>query len=139
DQLAPGTVATLPAGVLGYEWDIDEDNGFRPPGLIHLSTTTVDVQKYLIDYGSTYAASTATHNLTLYRASSGALVFGAGTVQWAWGLDNTNAWNDSNTDPSGLPPDPNMQQATVNLFAEMGAQPATLMTGLAPASQSTDT
>lgn len=23
-----------------------------------------------------------------YRASSGALVFGAGTVQWSWGLDN---------------------------------------------------
>ena len=32
-----------------------------------------------------------------------------------------------------------MQQATVNLFADMGAQPATLQTGLAPASQSTDT
>ena len=31
------------------------------------------------------------------------------------------------TDPSGNPPDPNMQQATVNLFADMGAQPATLM------------
>jgi hypothetical protein len=28
---------------------------------------------------------TATHHLTLYRAASGALVFGAGTVQWSWG------------------------------------------------------
>ena len=34
------------------------------------------------------ANATATHHLTLYRAPSGALVFGAGTVQWAWGLDN---------------------------------------------------
>ena len=33
---------------------------------------------------------TATHNLTMYRAPSGALVFGAGTVQWAWGLDDWN-------------------------------------------------
>ena len=33
------------------------------------------------------AAGRATHNLTLYRHASGALVFGAGTVQWSWGLD----------------------------------------------------
>ena len=32
-----------------------------------------------------------------------------------------------------------MQQATVNLFADMGAQPATLMSGLTPATASTDT
>ena len=46
------------------------------------------------DYGSNVdRTATATHHLTLYRAPSGALVFGAGTVQWAWGLDNTNAWD----------------------------------------------
>ena len=39
------------------------------------------------DYGSNYGPGTATHSLTLYRAPSGALVFGAGTVQWSWGLD----------------------------------------------------
>ncbi len=71
-----------------------------------------------------------THHLTLYRAPSGALVFGAGTVQWAWGLDN--AGDTRNTDPA-------MQQATVNLFADMGVQPATLMSGLTAATQSTDT
>ena len=27
-------------------------------------------------------------NSPRYKASSGALVFGAGSVQWAWGLDN---------------------------------------------------
>ena len=32
-------------------------------------------------------------------------------------------------------PDPNMQQATVNLFADMGAQPGTLQAGLVPATQ----
>ena len=82
---------------------------------------------------------TATHHLTLYRAPSGALVFGAGTVQWAWGLDNTNAWSSGDTDPSGNPPDPNMQQATVNLFADMGAQPATLMSGLVAGDRSRPT
>ena len=66
-------------------------------------------------------------------------MFGAGTVQWAWGLDSTNAWNAETTDPSGLRPDPNMQQATVNLLADMGAQPETLMAGLLAPGKSLDT
>ena len=31
---------------------------------------------------------TATHNLTMYKAASGARVFNSGTVQWSWGLDD---------------------------------------------------
>ena len=130
--LAPGT------GTLGYEWDIDADNGFRPPGLFDLSSSTVSGTQDFKDYGTTTTIGTETHHLTLYRAPSGALVFGAGTVQWAWGLDNTNAWGSSGTDPSGNPPDPTMQQATVNLFADMGVQPATLMSGLVSAGASPD-
>ena len=43
----------------------------------------------MIDYGLTDGAYTATHNLSLYRyQSSGSIVFGAGTVFWAWGLDS---------------------------------------------------
>ncbi|WP_091248482.1 DUF4082 domain-containing protein [Arthrobacter sp. ok909] len=123
---------TLGAGLdtLGYEWDIDADNGFRPPGAFRLSSTTVAVPEAFTDYGSTTAASTQTHNLTMYRAASGALVFGAGTVQWAYGLDGYTTLTQ---------PDRNMQQATVNLFADMGAQPATLLTGLVAATKSTDT
>jgi hypothetical protein len=142
-NLTPGQTLTLApgTGTLGYEWDYDEDNGFRPPGEFDLSSTTVSGLQAFTDYGSTTTGSTATgtHHLTLYRAPSGALVFGAGTVQWAWGLNNTNAWGSSTTDPSGNPPDPNMQQATVNLLADMGAQPTTLLSGLTPANQSTDT
>ena len=48
-------------------------------------------------------------------------------MQWAWGLDDTNAWDSSGTNPSGNPPDKNMQQATVNLFADMGVQPFALL------------
>ena len=86
--LAPGT------GTLGYEWDVEADNGFRPAGEFELSSTTVSGLQAFTDYGSTVtdAGGTETHHLTLYRTPSGALVFGAGTVQWAWGLDNTNAW-----------------------------------------------
>src|SRR6202171_5174147 len=136
--LGPGQVATLPTGVLGYEWDDDVDNGFRPAGLVPLSTTTLAVSSYLYFNPSSppgfyyFGNATATHHLTMYRAPSGALVFGAGTVQWSWGLDATH-------DLSGTPTDVNMQQATVNLLADMGVQPATLQGGLVPAVASTDT
>ena len=133
-SLAPGQTLTLGAGIgnLGYEWDVDVDNGFRPPGLVQLSSTTVTVpEAFVSDYGSTTQPATLTHHLTLYRAASGAIVFGAGTVQWAWGLDNGT--------PNGHAPDRNMQQATVNLFADMGAQPTSLIAGLVGAAPSTDT
>jgi Bacterial Ig domain len=137
-SLAPGQVYALPTGVLGYEWDEDADNGFRPAGLIRLSTTTESVTNYLTFSPSpspgsySFVPATVTHHLVMYRASGGALVFGAGTIQWSWGLDATH-------DLSGTPTDVNMQQASVNILADMGAQPATLQSGLVPAVASTDT
>jgi hypothetical protein len=128
--------ATLPAGTLGHEWDEDVDNGVRPAGVVRLSSTTLNVDKKIQDFGSTYAPGTATHSLVLYRASSGALVFGSGTVQWPWGLDDVH--DVINTANPPRPPDSRMQQATVNLFADMGAQPRTLQSDLVPATQSTD-
>lgn len=130
--LGSGQTAVLPAGTLGYEWDVDADNGFRPPGLVDLSTATYNLTTdLLLDYGGTYGAGTATHHLTMYRAPSGALVFGAGTVQWSWGLD-------SDHDGGNSPPDVRMQQATLNLLADMGVQPGSRQAGLSPAIQSTD-
>jgi uncharacterized membrane protein len=131
-SLLPGQVATLPADTLGYEWDEDLDNGFRPPGLVRLSTTTVSVPQRIVDFGSNYAPASATHHLVLQRRPSGALVFGAGTIQWAWGLD------DAHDRGTPEPPDPRMQQATVNLLADMGVQPETLQPGLVPATVSGD-
>jgi hypothetical protein len=134
--LGPGQVATLPTGVLGYEWDIDADNGLRPAGLIRLSTTTVPVPTYLYyspSSGYYFGNANATHHLTLYRAPSGALVFGAGTIHWSQGVENDHGGF------SGVLADPNAKQATVNLLADMGVQPATLQSGLTPATASTDT
>lgn len=124
EELAPHTV--------GYESNEDLDNGFRPPGLIHLSTTTGDVPEYLQDFGNDVLPGHTTHHTTLYRAPSGALVFSAGSIQWTWGLDQ---WHDG----AGAEADPRMQQAQVNLLADMGAQPQTLMDGLTQATASTDT
>lgn len=131
-SLAAGQIAALPTGTLGYEWDEDKDNGFRPAGLIHLSSTTLDVTpQYLLNEGSSYGGGVATHHMTLYRHASGSLVFGAGTVQWPWGLDATH-------DRPGPAVDVRMQQATVNLFADMGVQPTSLQAGLVSATASAD-
>jgi Domain of unknown function (DUF4082)/Bacterial Ig-like domain/Bacterial Ig domain len=133
-SLQPGQAATLTPETVGYEWDQDIDNGFRPPGDFDLSSTTMTAPQVLQSYQEGLAQETVTHNLTMYRASSGALVFEAGTVQWAWGL---NSNHDGDDQP---PPSQAMQQATVNLLADMGnVQPATLMPGLTPATESTDT
>ncbi|MEO8681843.1 MAG: DUF4082 domain-containing protein, partial [Vicinamibacterales bacterium] len=129
--LATGATATLPNGTLGYEWDEAPNNAFTPPGLMRLSTTTRSVSSMLLDYGSTFGPGTVTHSLTLYRHTSGALVFGAGTVQWPWGLD-------ANHDRGSTAADVRMKQATVNLFADMNVQPQTLESGLTPATASTD-
>lgn len=131
-----GQVFTLPAQTLGYESDEDIDNGFRPAGAFQLSTTPETLTSdLLLDFGATYGAGSATHHLMMYRAPSGALVFGAGSVDFAFGL------NSNHDDPFGQPPstDPNMQQAVVNLFADMAVQPGTLQAGLLPATASTDT
>jgi len=131
-NIQPGQTYSLTPNLLGYEWDSDLDNGFRPAGLIPLSSTTVDVNSLLLDNGNTTGPGTATHSLTLYRdPTNGALVFGAGTVYWVWGLD-------SHHDNEATPTDPNVQQAMVNLFADMGVQPQTLMQSLVIAAQSTD-
>ena len=136
-------------GILGHEWDSDIDNGFRPPGLFRVAASTFDNTLYCVHPGRGCEPGTATHHAVLYRHESGALVFGAGTLQWSWGLD---AHHDTETgvpperqntfdtrvgvDPHG--PDRVLQQATVNLFADMGVQPTTLEAGLVAAEASTD-
>jgi hypothetical protein len=124
-----GDFYRTPEETLGYEWDEDLDNGSRPAGLIRLSSTTLDVAEKLSDFGANVAPGRATHSMTLYRHNSGALVFGAGTVQWSWGLDGNH---DRGTTPTSHTTDQAMEQATVNLLADMGAQPATLQVGPDP-------
>lgn len=131
-ELQEGDTYNLVQNLLGYEWDSDVENGFRPAGLINLSLSSVSVDTYLRDYGSTIGSAVANHSLTMYRAASGALVFGAGTVFWSWGLSDNHQGPTTSTDR-------NVQQAMVNMFADMGIQPTTLDASLILATQSTDT
>lgn len=133
-SMTSGSAALAPH-TIGYESNEDVDNGERPPGLIRLSTTTGPTPQYVTDFGNTATAGTTTHHLTMYRAASGALVFSAGTIQWTWGLDSVHDSNDYAIEPA----DVRMQQAQVNLLADMGAQPTTLSSNLVLAAKSTDT
>ncbi len=123
--------------IIGYEWDSALDNGASPAGLVKMSSSTYNVNTLLQDQGVTFGAGSATHSITLYRAASGARVFGAGTVNWAAGLDGLHSG------PQGTPPqgtaEPAIRQAMVNLFADMNnIQPASIQTGLTAATASSD-
>ena len=141
ERLDPDATAVFGRGVLGPEWDQDVDNGVRPAGLIRLSETTVDNVAYVQDWGSVYDSGSATHHMTLYRSPSGALVFSAGSAQYSWGLDDLHTYF---TTPSGrVRPDPMgavpaIQQATVNLLADMDVQPGSLQSELVTAEPSQD-
>jgi Ca2+-binding RTX toxin-like protein len=126
-------------GILGYEWNVVPDDELRPEGLIKLSSTTRFWSSILTDQGNRVSPGTAEHTLSLYRAESGALVFGAGTVFWSWGLSDEHdsspyGGNIENTD---------IKQFTVNMFADMGIQPGVVdailaSQGLVRAEASTD-
>jgi hypothetical protein len=130
-DLTAGQSAELTPQTVGYESNEDIVNGFRPEGLIQLSTTVGPTPQYLTDYGRTVVAGTTEHHVTLYRAESDALVFSAASIQWAWGLDSEH-------DGEQPAADPRMQQAQVNLLADMDALPGSLMDELAPPTATTD-
>ena len=120
DRAQPPGKLDIAPGILGYEWDISPEDQSRPAGLIKLSDT-VDIpwNGILVDQGNHVQPGVATHNLSLYRAESGALVFGAGTVFWSWGLSDEH-----DTSPYGANiENVALQQFTVNMFADMGIQP----------------
>lgn len=113
-----GTISLGSTG-LGCEWDRDEENGFRPPGLFRVANSTHSHAPVLYGPGSNTSggfynrmSGLGTHHMTVYRHASGALVFGAGTMQWGEALTTVA----------------DAKQATANVLADMGVVP-TLYTG----------
>ncbi|MDT8857835.1 DUF4082 domain-containing protein [Paracoccaceae bacterium Fryx2] len=138
-SIANGGQLDIAPGILGYEWDASPDDLSRPAGLIKLSETTINWSGILTDQGNTVLPGSATHNLSIYRAPSGALVFGAGTVFWSWGLSNAHDSSPYSAQIANL----DIQQFTVNMFADMGIQPGVtdavlMLQGLIRATQSLD-
>jgi hypothetical protein len=128
-NLPDGAVGVSVDNTVGYEWETDIDNGLRPPGLMRLSQTQ-----------SREEDAPGAHQMTLHRhAASNALVFSAASVQLSWGLDGPDpAHRFARTGRADVPADRNIQQAMVNLFADMGVRAATLQSDLIQTTASED-
>jgi hypothetical protein len=135
-----GRAAVLGTSLIGYEFDEDLDNNWRPPGLIRLSRTAVDVDQYLMDDGTQVGPARAVHSVTMYRAASGSLVFSAGTIQWSFGLGMLHVGepDGSSATVRRTEPIPAIQQATLNVLADMGARASTPLPGLVATEPSVD-
>lgn len=111
-------------GIIGFE--ADEMLPTQPEGShITLANHTFNIDgKRADDNGQSYNGNGDLNwGVVSQRYASGAVVVGFGTCQWSWGLDATH-------DRGGNYTNANMQQATLNLFADLGAVPATTMSGL---------
>lgn len=112
-------------GIIGFE--ADEMLPTQPAGSYAVLVNhnfNID-GKRADDNGQEYAGNgNLNWGVVSQRYSSGAVVVGFGTCQWAWGLDATH---DRGSDYTNA----NMQQATLNLLTDLGAAPTTTMSGLA--------
>jgi hypothetical protein len=132
-----GPGATLGDRVLGYEWNqAPTSGGFAdnaPAGLIRLSAFTWS------DINPPFR--TFTHHLTMHRNVNGALVFSAGTIQWSWALAESRPYvtDTGMTVPLPVSISTPLQQATINILADMGAIPVTRDSHLADVSPTSDT
>lgn len=80
---------------------------------------------YADDNGQNYSGNgSLTWGIVSQRYSNGGLTVGFGTCQWSWALDN------SHDRGAGTPVQSDAQQFTVNLFKDLGASAATLISGL---------
>lgn len=145
---------TLGARNVGFEMDLRADRYFdpfvasQPAGLFSVSATVVDVTNDGLHasaqnsrgYGVLAFQDVADYNYprytveaTIHRNAAGALVFATSSFRWSHGLDSARS---TGVDAAGVSPD--MQQATINLLADMGVQPGSLQAGLVAATASTD-
>jgi len=121
-SLEPDESTTIGQYLLGWEWDARVSNGCEPAGVTTIAASPA-TGELLLDAGHTYNPSgSAISNGTTYRAASGAWVFATGTNQWSRGLG-------VNIDGTGEP-SPIIQQATMNVLADMGARATTPAEGL---------
>lgn len=122
-NMPPDSYANLGQDVIGWEWDAVAANGLTPATLEVVAETPV-YGFQLRDYGNSDNGTSdfARSHTTIYTASSGAIVFASGTIQWSWGLGARAH--------EAIDPDPYIQQITYNVLAEMGVFPQTPQFGL---------
>jgi hypothetical protein len=115
-RLKPGTSSQVGHALVGWEWDAPVKNGAQPAGLALLSSSPVPAGESEVTTSGAHrqpTGGTRISNATEYRAASGALVFDTGTNNWSRGLGR-NVTGDGE-------PNPIIEQATLNVLADMGA------------------
>jgi PKD repeat protein len=121
--IATGSTTTIGTNLVGWEWDAIPTQAQylsrQPAGVKPLTNSPIPLGQnvdWLQDEGRIYAKTPppgqcACGQAVKYTAASGAIVFSAGTNNWANGLAPN--------------PDNRIIQATYNIFSDMGVQPAT--------------
>jgi hypothetical protein len=121
--IATGSTTTIGSNLTGWEWDAIPTQAQylsrQPAGVKPLTSSTIPLGQnvdWIQDEGRIYAKSPppgqcACGQAVKYTAKSGALVFAAGTNDWANGLAPN--------------PDSRIIQATYNILSDMSVQPWT--------------
>lgn len=117
-DVATGTSVAV-QGIVGFEADeIAPTQPAESTAVLAQYTFNIDGAR-ADDNGESYNGNGDLNwGVVSQRYASGAVVVGFGTCQWAWGLDNTH-------DRGGGYANTTIQQATLNLFADLGAEPVT--------------
>lgn len=135
-SLTTGQTYTSPSQILGFEWDTYGTGGTNTTGNNYLgpahprarfcSDSTYAVSSLVLtDAGDEYGSGNVTHRLVVQPGGHGGIVFGTGTVNWAFGVDSANTYQQGSDNTSTV-----LQQATLNILTDMGAPPTTLMSGM---------
>ena len=122
--ISPGTA--LFNRTIGTEWDfVKRDEPSTPTNLVMLSEQALPLNGQEADYNGHAYNGDAIHKfgLSLYKATSGALVFNAGTWRYQWGISRLRA---ADNDLNGSV-DVAMQQSMLNLIKDMGVAPTTIL------------
>ena len=119
-----GARVELGSDLVGWEWDAVVDNGLTPPGVRTITASPVTGELLRPGTKTRYLPGPAVAMSTAYRAPSGALVFNAGTSQWAWGLEPNGYIGRYTGAPNAGREIPAVAQLTYNILAAMGAAPA---------------
>lgn len=120
-SVASGSDVTV-GQIVGFE--ADEMLPTRT-GSVTLASQTYSINGFRADSdGANYTGNGSLNwGVVSQRWPSGATVVGFGTVQWAWGLDDTH-------DRGSAVANTTMRQATYNLLRDLGAKPDTPQSGL---------
>lgn len=132
-SLTTGQSYTSPSQILGFEWDVygpaavtssgGQFMAAPDPRTRYCSDATYAISGMLLDdAGDVYTSGNATHRLVVKPGGGNSLVFGTGSMNWAFGCDDANAYQIGSDNTSQQ-----IQQATINMLTDMGAPARTLM------------